>query len=170
MAALIVLSKFTTLPDSTESGERGVHQRAEAITGSSTCHELQRQEALCSKVYLLHDSSGSMAEMQHPGGCTGALPQFEQVRYSKNTRVEDASRGICGLDPGEARASEAGSASATQGGQTGRSDHGVQKPACRRWLCESRVEHIALPLPELRRQVGIRWPQQDLRVNLDMGT
>lgn len=167
--ALILLSKCTAQPNTTESEERLSEQRAEALAGSSACHQLEHQEAMRSMLSGLHDSSSSVADMQHPGSYSSAFRQDEQERTPQCKMAAHAGGGTCTSHSGEASASQAVGASKKQDGRTSRSERCVHEPACRRGPCRHRKEHRALPLPELRRQVGIRWPQQDLPVTLNTG-
>ena len=167
--ALILLSKCTAQSNTTEPEETLSEQRAEALAGSSACHQLEHQEALRSMLSGLHDSSSSVAKMQHPESYSSAFRQDEQERTPLCKMAAHAGGGTCASHPSEASVSEAVGASKKQDGQTCRSERCVHEPACRRGPCRHRKEDIALPLPELRRQVGIRWPQQDLPVTLNTG-
>ena len=160
--ALILLSKCTAQPSTTEPEATLSQRRAEALAS----HQFGNQGALQSMLSGLHDSSSSVADMQHPASYSSAFCQDEQVRTSQCGAAAHAGGGMCTFHSGEASASEAVGASKRQGGQTSRSECCAHAPACRGGSCKHRVERMALPLPELRRQVGIRWPQQDLHVTL----
>ena len=169
LVALILLSRCTALPTTTEPAENSLQQRAEALADSSACHQLGNREALQSILSRLHDSSSSVAGMQRSAGHSSAFRQGEQERTSQCRTAAPAGHGTCTSLSGEASLSEPAGASRRQDRQTSRSERCMQEPACRRGSFKHREEHIALPLPELRRQVGIRWPQQDLPVTLNTG-
>ena len=169
--ALILLFKCTALANSTEAGERVSRQRSEALAGSSACHQLESREVLRSGAHRLHDISSSVVDMQHSASCSGAFHQDEQISCSQCTTIAQAGEGMCTNSSGEIGTSDAGGAPKMQGGQTSRSKCCVHEPARSWWPFKHREEHLALPVPELRRQVGIRWPQQDFHVtmHMDMG-
>ena len=164
LVAMILLSKCTPLPAGALSQERFLRQGAEVLAGSSACHQLESRAALQSAETGLHDSTSSAAAMQHSAGCKSSLHQV----CRPPSHATDAYTGEeeCTYLPGETGASAAGVPPVILDGPTSRYERGVHKPFCRQGLCKHQEVHIALPLPELRRQVGIRWPQQDLSVTL----
>ena len=169
LVALILLSKCTAQRNTTEPEETLSEQRAEALAGSSACHQLENEGELRSMLSELHDSSSSVAGMQHSASYSSAFCQGGQARTSHCEMAANAGGGTCIHHHGEASISEAVGASKKQDGQTSRCERCMHEPACRRGSCKHGEEHIGLPLPELRRQVGIRWPQQNLPVTLITG-
>ena len=142
------------------------------------CHGASRAKPRLSAKQQEHRGMGRSAR-EHNGASLGTHVGAESVSFREGgSSAMSAAASSCPSDSGPSAAQSSANSWRSEEGVLGSSAQGKQARRSDMLCSQTLIDHeekssaecspeiLVLPLPELRRQVGVRWPQHDINIRL----